>query len=119
VRIVNPQESQTLNARYRKKNNPTNILSFTYDIEDNQQRGPYLEGDLVICAEIVTKEALEQQKPVLAHWAHLIVHGILHLLGLDHESEKEAKCMESLEILLLAQLGFQNPYTQNLGENHV
>ncbi len=118
VRVVNPHESQMLNERYRKKNNPTNILSFAYDIEDNQARGQ-LEGDLVICAEIVAKEALEQQKPIIAHWAHLIVHGILHLIGLDHESEKEAKYMESLEILLLAQLGYRNPYAQNLGENHV
>jgi len=118
VRIVNAQESQILNRRYRKKNTPTNVLSFIYDEIDNQSSNE-LEGDLVICGEIVTKEAHEQNKSTTAHWAHLIIHGMLHLLGFDHESEKEAKSMESLEILLLAQLGFLNPYVQNLGENHV
>jgi len=103
IRIVNRRESQSLNHKYRHKNHPTNILSFP-DGEDN-----YL-GDLVMCAPIVTKEARIHQKNALHHWAHLTIHGVLHLLGYDHHTQTSARKMESLEIKLLKKLNISNPY---------
>ena len=96
VRIVNNSESQKLNHHYRDKNYPTNILSFPYESDP-------IEGDMVLCAPLIKTKA---------EWAHLIIHGTLHLMGLDHETPKDAFKMESLEIKLLSQLGFDNPYKE-------
>lgn len=107
IRIVNCKESQSLNKKYRNKNYPTNVLSFSYI--DNLGVSVYL-GDLVICAPIVTKEAQTQKKLLLNHWAHLTIHGVLHLLGYDHLTEPQAKTMEALEVKLLKKLDIENPY---------
>lgn len=106
VRVVGSTESRRLNARYRGKDKPTNVLSFA----PPHGVGRPLLGDLVICAQVVRSEAREQRKPLEAHWAHLVVHGALHLIGYDHEREAEAKRMERREIAVLRRLGFANPY---------
>jgi len=108
IRIVDEAEITELNQQYRKKDGPTNVLSFPFE-SDIELEIPLL-GDLVICASIVAKEAKQQQKSLQAHWAHMIIHGTLHLLGYDHITESEASEMESMEIDLLQQLGFSNPY---------
>lgn len=108
IRIVNDSESQQLNAQYRGKDKPTNVLSFPADLP-NELELPLL-GDLVISADIVQSEAAEQGKPEIAHWAHMSIHGALHLLGYDHIDDTEAEEMESLETRILADLGFPNPY---------
>ncbi|MDQ8038958.1 MAG: rRNA maturation RNase YbeY [Rickettsiella sp.] len=108
LRIVNKKESIYLNETYRHKRGPTNILSFPFEPPPDVY-SPLL-GDLVICAELVNKEAKQQQKTRLAHWAHLIIHGCLHLIGYDHILSKEALKMETLEIQLLEELGYENPY---------
>ena len=108
IRIVDEAESQRLNRQFRGKDKPTNVLSFL-----NEESG-YLEydnlGDLLICAPVVLREAEEQGKEVLAHWAHMVVHGMLHLQGYDHETADEAGEMEQLEIEILGRLGFEDPY---------
>jgi len=107
VRLVDEAESAALNRRYRGKRNATNVLSFAYDLP----RGAAgLAGDLVICAPVVARESGEQGKPVRAHWAHMVVHGIMHLRGYDHVYEKDAQVMEALEIRVLKRLGIPNPY---------
>lgn len=108
VRIVDPDESAELNQRFRHKQGPTNVLSFAAELPPEIEV-PYL-GDLVICAPLVVSEAAEQGKQVLHHWAHLVIHGVLHLLGHDHQHEAEAQAMEQLEISLLNRLGIDNPY---------
>ncbi len=108
VRLVGLEESRELNARYRQKNSATNVLSFPADVPEGIDL-PLL-GDVVICAPLVVQEAGEQGKPTLDHWAHLTLHGILHLLGYDHQSDAEAREMEALEIRLLESLGIGNPY---------
>lgn len=107
LRIVDETESQTLNGRYRGKQKSTNVLSFPYD--GDMLDVPIL-GDLVICAPVVQREATEQGKDPRAHWAHMVVHGCLHLLGYDHEKDDEADVMESRERQVLAALGFSDPY---------
>ncbi|MGQ0529227.1 MAG: rRNA maturation RNase YbeY [Panacagrimonas sp.] len=107
LRIVDEAESQELNRRYRGKDKPTNVLSFPYD--GDMLDVPVL-GDLVICAPVVQRESVEQRKDTRAHWAHMVVHGCLHLLGYDHEDDREAEIMESRERELLAQFGFSDPY---------
>lgn len=113
IRIASPQESQELNRDYREKDYPTNVLSFEFEqppgLVDLGEELPYL-GDLVICAQVVEQEAQEQNKPLAAHWAHMIVHGTLHLQGFDHIEDDEAEAMESLEIKIMEKLGFENPY---------
>ena len=108
VRIVDNDESQQLNQQYRDKNKPTNVLSFPF------QNPPGITlpllGDLVICKKVVENEALEQNKTVTEHWAHMLIHGTLHLLGYDHIDPQEAVEMESLESRLLIELGFADPY---------
>ena len=105
IRFVEPEEGQSLNNDYREKDYATNVLSFPYEVE------PVVAGDLVICATVVEREAAEQEKTLEAHYAHLIVHGILHLQGYDHEiGENEALLMENKERTILTQLGFSDPY---------
>lgn len=108
IRIVDSAESQALNRDYRGKDKPTNVLSFPFEAPPGVESE--LLGDLVICAPVVAQEAAEQGKPLKAHWAHMVVHGILHLLGYDHEEDEEAECMEALEVERLEILGIANPY---------
>ncbi len=115
VYIVDEAESQELNAQYRSKDKPTNVLSFPADIPD--EVGVPLLGDLVICAPVVEREAQEQGKTLEAHWAHMLVHGTLHLLGYDHVDDDEADVMEALETRLITQLNFPAPYTETLESN--
>lgn len=112
IRIVDENESQALNSRYRNKHYPTNVLSFPSELPEEIQLENPLLGDLIICAPIIEKEAEQQQKTLEAHWAHMIIHGILHLLGYDHIEDKEAEVMETIEITLLQTLGFANPYAE-------
>ena len=108
IRLVDRQESRQLNAQYRHKDKATNVLSFPADLR--QEVGLALLGDIIICAPIVAEEAQNQHKTVEAHWAHLTIHGILHLLGHDHQAEQDASAMESLETGILRSLGFPDPY---------
>ena len=108
VRIVDEAESHELNLNYRGKDRPTNVLSFPFECPDEVEL-PLL-GDLVICRQVVEREAQEQDKPVVAHWAHMVVHGCLHLLGYDHIEDNEAEEMESLETQIMTGLGFADPY---------
>ncbi|BCL67352.1 MAG: rRNA maturation RNase YbeY [Haemophilus haemolyticus] len=108
VRIVDEAESHELNLTYRGKDRPTNVLSFPFECPDEVEL-PLL-GDLVICRQVVEREAVEQEKPLMAHWAHMVVHGSLHLLGYDHVEDNEAEEMESLETQIMQGLGFDDPY---------
>ena len=108
IRIVDETESQQLNFDYREKDKPTNVLSFPFQCPPGIEL-PLL-GDLVICAQVVAREAQEQQKNLQAHWAHMVVHGSLHLLGFDHINDADAEEMEAEEIQILQELGFANPY---------
>ena len=109
VRIVDEEESQQLNFDYREKDKPTNVLSFPFELPPGVEELPLL-GDLVICAQVVAAEATEQGKELHHHWAHMVVHGCLHLLGFDHINDADAEEMEAEEILILQQLGIKNPY---------
>ena len=108
VRIVDEAESHELNLTYRGKDRPTNVLSFPFECPDEVEL-PLL-GDLVICRQVVEREAAEQEKPLMSHWAHMVVHGSLHLLGYDHIEDNEAEEMESLETQIMQGLGFDDPY---------
>jgi probable rRNA maturation factor len=108
LRIVGKRESARLNARYRRKDKPTNVLSFPFEPPPGTRSD--LLGDIVICADVVRREARAQRKPERSHWAHMVVHGILHLRGFDHQNDKEAAVMESREARVLGDLGFPNPY---------
>lgn len=108
IRIVNSEEIQFLNQQYRHKNKSTNVLSFPFEAPPGIKL-PLL-GDVIICASVVAEEADTQHKPLHAHFAHMVIHGVLHLLGYDHMTDSEAALMEALEIKLLADLGYPNPY---------
>ena len=108
VRIVDEAESHELNLNYRGKDRPTNVLSFPFECPDEVEL-PLL-GELVICRQVVEREAQEQDKRLMAHWAHMVVHGSLHLLGYDHIEDDEAEEMESLETQIMTGLGFADPY---------
>ncbi|MCP4791366.1 MAG: rRNA maturation RNase YbeY [Gammaproteobacteria bacterium] len=121
IRLVDDAESQQLNADYRGKNQPTNVLSFPAQMDEfeaefsipeliEEAGGMGYLGDLVINAAIVKREALQQNKEAMEHWAHLVIHGCLHLQGYDHIEDDEAEQMEGLEIALLAAMGIANPY---------
>lgn len=108
VRIVDEAESRGLNMTYRGKDYPTNVLSFPF--ESPPEVDLPLLGDLVICRQVVEREAIEQEKPLIAHWAHMVVHGSLHLLGYDHIDDCDAEEMEALECEIMQTLGFADPY---------
>ena len=114
VRIVDERESAELNEQYRHKSGPTNILSFPVDLPELIELD--LLGDLVICAPVLEKEALEQDKLLVHHWAHIIVHGVLHLLGYDHIDEAQAELMENKEIAILNKLHINNPYSEAINK---
>ena len=116
VRVVSSDESEALNSTYRGKQAPTNVLSFANDVpefmlgnSDLKEQNSHL-GDLVICDSVINKEANEQSKSLISHWAHMVVHGVLHLQGYDHVVDAEALEMEQLETQILEQLGFNDPY---------
>jgi probable rRNA maturation factor len=106
IRIVDEEEGRQLNAAYRGRDYATNVLTFPLTEE------PILMGDIVICAPVVAKEAVEQGKPLLAHYAHMTVHGVLHLHGYDHEVDAQAELMEAMEVAVMHKLGFANPYAE-------
>jgi probable rRNA maturation factor len=108
IRVVSEAEGADLNTRYRHKQGPTNVLSFPFEAPADVDM-PCL-GDIVICQPVVEREARDQHKLLEAHWAHLVVHGVLHLLGYDHLDDQQAEEMETLEIAILQQLGYPNPY---------
>ena len=108
IRVVDCAESQALNSEYRGKEKPTNVLSFPFEVPPEVETN--LLGDLVICAPVVADEAREQGKSLEAHWAHMVVHGVLHLRGFDHQNDQQALEMESLEADILQGLGYPDPY---------
>ena len=112
IRIVGAKEGRALNRHFRGKDYATNVLSFPAELPDGLPKGVKLPllGDLVICAPVVAREAKEQKKSLVDHYAHLTVHGALHLLGWDHENEADAICMEQLEREILAGMGIEDPY---------
>jgi probable rRNA maturation factor len=108
IRVVGSAESRRLNRSYRGRDAPTNVLSFPSSELERASDGAL--GDLAICAPVVAREALAQDKPLAAHWAHMVVHGVLHLLGHDHRHDREARRMERVEVEILRAFGYQNPY---------
>jgi len=110
IRMTDESEIINLNLQYRNQNKPTNVLSFPADLP-SELNLPLL-GDVVICASVVEKESLQQGKSVISHWAHMVIHGTLHLLGYDHLDEVQANEMEAKEIEILAQFGYSNPYLE-------
>lgn len=108
IRLVDSEESHQLNLEYRGKDKPTNVLSFPFEAPPGVELD--LLGDLVICKQVVESESNQQDKPLVAHWAHMVVHGSLHLLGYDHIEDDEAEEMEALESQIMQQLGFDDPY---------
>ena len=109
LRVVNAAEGRNLNSAFRGKDYATNVLTFVY----HEGEAGTLLGDIILCAPIVAREAREQGKPLIAHYAHLTVHGALHLAGFDHETEKEARVMEAREAGILAVLGYPDPYVRS------
>lgn len=110
IRIVDIAEMTELNETYRKKKGPTNVLSFPFETPKDITLDTTILGDIIICADVVNQEAHDQHKNVEAHWAHMVIHGVFHLLGYDHVKDKEAAIMEALETATMQQLGFSNPY---------
>ena len=108
IRVVGKTAGRSMNLRFRGIDKPTNVLSFPASDEEQQFDGAL--GDLVICAPVVAREARQQNKKMLAHWAHMVVHGVLHLLGYDHQDDSHARAMERLEVEILHGFGYQNPY---------
>jgi len=112
IRLVDEPEGRELNHTYRQRDYATNVLSFPAEVPDEMLDIPLL-GDLVICVPVVAREAVEQSKSLESHWAHLVIHGCLHLLGYDHIEDDEALEMESLEQVLMAELGHPDPYADH------
>lgn len=117
IRLVDETEGRELNHTWRHKDYATNVLSFPADVPDDMLDIPLL-GDLVICAPVIAREAQEQGKVPDAHWAHMVIHGCLHLLGYDHIDDEEAEEMEALERTLLGELGFPDPYADDEHDEH-
>ena len=115
VRIVGLAESRRLDRDYRGKDKPTNVLSFPASPQERAAAGAL--GDLVICAPVVAAEAREQRKALAAHWAHMVAHGTLHLLGFDHVSARHARVMEGLEVAILSGFGYPDPYRTQDGSH--
>jgi len=114
LRFVDEIESRVLNRQYRDRDRPTNVLAFVYD-DVCGAGGHMLSGDIILCAPLLRREATKQGKPLIAHCAHLVVHGMLHLQGYDHDRAAGAAQMEAREIAILARLGFRNPYVMEPG----
>jgi probable rRNA maturation factor len=112
VQIVSRDEMRELNHTWRGKNKPTNVLSFPMELPGEVDLK--ILGDVVLCADVINAEAKQQHKPLPAHWAHMVVHGMLHLQGYDHVEDSQAEAMEALEIRILNQLGFDNPYIEDM-----
>ncbi len=110
LRLVNPDEITHLNDTYRHQNKATNVLAFPSALPDNIKLDYPLLGDVIVCPAVLHNESLEFKKPLEEHWAHIIIHGVLHLLGFDHVKSSDAEIMQALEIKLLAKLGITNPY---------
>lgn len=111
IRLVNSDESRQLNHQYRGKDKDTNVLSFPFEVPDGIELD--LLGDLIVCVDVVEQEAKDQNKDSKAHWAHMVIHGCLHLLGFDHIDDEEAEEMEALETKIVTSLGFTAPYEIN------
>lgn len=109
LRVVGEEEGRSLNRNFRDKDYATNVLTFIYDDASAQ----FLTGDIVLCAPVIEREAREQHKNLTAHYAHLTVHGVLHLQGYDHESDVEAAAMEQMEAEIVERLGYENPYRES------
>ena len=110
IRVVDPAEMQQLNHRYRGFDKTTNVLAFPACVPEGIELDLPFLGDIIICPAVLLTESIEQQKTIKAHWAHIVMHGILHLMGYDHQIEQEEQVMQAIEIRLLATLGYNNPY---------
>jgi len=110
LRLVDIEEITNLNSTYRNKNKATNVLAFPAEHNDLVELEYNLLGDIIICPDVLVKESSELGIPIIAHWAHIVIHGTLHLLGYDHIDDEDCKKMQTLEIKILAKLGFDNPY---------
>ena len=110
IRFVDAEEGRTLNRNYRDKDYATNVLTFAYTEDEDS---PVTQADIILCTDVLQREASEQGKPVESHTAHLVVHGVLHAQGYDHETDEEAAEMEALEVEILSTLGYTNPYANS------
>ena len=118
LRLVDISEMTTLNQTYRQQNKATNVLAFPSNLPDDIQLDQPFLGDVVICPDVLSSEQHDLSVPLIAHWAHIVIHGVLHLLGYDHQGVSDTLDMQRLEIEALAQLGFHNPYTSTGEESH-
>lgn len=119
LRLVDAAEITHLNHHYRKKNQPTNVLAFPATYSQEIELDYPLLGDVIICPSVLEEESKALNKPLTDHWAHIVIHGVLHLLGYDHIEEEDATVMQAIEIQLLAQLGFDNPYESQREVNQI
>jgi probable rRNA maturation factor len=110
LRLVDSTEITELNHSYRQQNKPTNVLAFPSELPDNIELDYPLLGDVIICPQVLQQESQELGKSLEEHWAHIVIHGVLHLLGYDHIKDSDAEIMQALEVKLLSKLGFANPY---------
>lgn len=117
IRLVNSEEIASLNKIYRQQDKATNVLAFPTTVPAGIELEYPLLGDVILCPSVLAVESEQLNTPLIAHWSHIVIHGVLHLLGYDHIKEEDAPIMQSLEIKLLAQLGFSNPY--DAGDNNI
>lgn len=113
LRLVDADEMQMLNKTYRQQDKPTNVLSFPSEIPEEIMLECPLLGDVIICPSVLEEESIRLKTPLIAHWAHIVIHGVLHLLGYDHIEDHDATIMQALETKLLTTLGFDNPYHED------